>query len=163
MPTRKIYTDDEATHIKDEHWLLVIEPSEPVLAEQSKRIPGSDLVGGSDNPIVFSFSGQPDDTRTVSYVVLRDLLIPANPTWYSVCDDGFEPDSPTLYTIKQKRSGTWSTIGTVTIGVDGEVTSSPAWAETTLSAGDAITCTGPATPDVTATHVGLGFMARRTA
>jgi hypothetical protein len=163
MPTRRIYTDDEATHIKDEHWLLAIEPSEPTVAEQSKRIPGSDLVGGSDNPVIFSFSGQPDDTRTISYVVLRDIEIPANPTWYSVAGDGTEPDSPSHYTIKRKKSGTWATIGTVTIGVSGEVTASPAWATETLTAGDAITCTGPAVADVSAAHIGLGFMARRTA
>lgn len=113
--------------------------------------------------IPFSFSGGTTIAASVPIVrvigAANGISIAANPTWYSWCDT--LPTASMTFTLKQRHSGSTTSIGNIVIGTGGTVTSSPTWSAVTLAQGEAIIVTSPSSADATANGCGLVVVGAR--
>ncbi len=116
---------------------------------------------GRRNPVVFSFSFDPDASTRITYVAVCPLRVAANAAWFSRCEDN--PDAPATFVVEKILSGVTTPIGDVVVGTGGTVTSSPTYVTFDMAIGDAVTCTSPSSPDATMADIGIGFLATKIA
>jgi hypothetical protein len=158
MPSRPI-SQDTTVDLEDQLYIPAIDLTLSPTSAQNVKVAGTWFTAGLDNPIVMSFSGVPDAAVTITYVVTRNIKVPANPAWYAFC--GINPTADADFTASVYVGGVLTLTGTVTIASDGAVTYPLDWDETELTPGDAVTISSPATPDATMSDIGIGFKAVR--
>src|ERR1043165_3808007 len=116
MPSRPI-SQDTIVDLEDQLYFPAIDLTISGAANQNVRVSGAWFTAALNNPIVYSFSGIPEASVSITYVAQCNLRVAADVAWFSYC--GAPPDDPATFVATKVLSDVLTTIGDVVVGTDG--------------------------------------------